>query len=205
MFAKQPNQFGLVNLGESTVPGIQVWLQNRVHLNDILQQQLLRAQQRMKAQADKHRSERQFEVGDMVFLKLQPYVQMSVARHSCQKLCFRYFGPYKVLARVGAVAYRLELPTGSAVHPVVHVSLLKKVLKPNIPVSNDLPLNCFDNPDTVQPEAVLRRQLIKRGKLAVPYGLVQLSGLPASLATWENLRQLQARFPSSPALGQADT
>lgn len=44
LLAKQPNHFGLVDLGESIVPDVQVWLQNRVHLNDILHQQLLRAQ-----------------------------------------------------------------------------------------------------------------------------------------------------------------
>nr|AAM08854.1 Hypothetical protein with similarity to putative retroelement [Oryza sativa Japonica Group] len=95
---------------------------------------------------------------------------------SCQKLSFRYFGPYRVLERVGAVAYRLELPPGSLIHLVVHVSLLKKMVKPGTQEQN------------VQPEAVLRRQLIKRGGAAVPYGLIRWSGLPEELATWENLR-----------------
>lgn len=49
----------------------------------------------MKRQADKGRSERSFAVDDMVFLKLQPYVQSSLARHSCNKLSFRFFGPFK--------------------------------------------------------------------------------------------------------------
>lgn len=91
LFARKSTQFGLVNMGESTVPDIQVWLQERAHMNEILHQQLVRAQQRMKNQADKHRSERQFAVGDQVYLKLQPYVQMSVAHRSCHKLSFRYF------------------------------------------------------------------------------------------------------------------
>jgi hypothetical protein len=87
----QGNQHSLDNMGESTVPDIQVWLQERAHMNEILHQQLVRAQQRIKNQADKHRSERQFVVGDQVYLKLQPYVQMSVAHRSCHKLSFRYF------------------------------------------------------------------------------------------------------------------
>lgn len=73
----------------------------------------------MKKQADGKRSERQFQVNDWVFMKLQPYVQSSIADRSSQKLAFKFFGPYKVLARVGQVAYRLELPASSSVHPVL--------------------------------------------------------------------------------------
>jgi ribosomal protein L21E len=40
----------------------------------MLQQQLLQAQQRMKAQADMYRCDREFQVGDLVYLKVQPYV-----------------------------------------------------------------------------------------------------------------------------------
>jgi hypothetical protein len=70
----------------------------------LLQQRLLRAQQCQKMQVDKHRSERSFEVGDSVYLKLQPYVQSSIATRASHKLSFLYFGPYQIIAKVGAVA-----------------------------------------------------------------------------------------------------
>jgi hypothetical protein len=57
----------------------------------------------------------------MVYLRLQPYVQTSVALRSSHKLSFRYFGPYKILQHVGQVAYKLELPPDARIHPVVHV------------------------------------------------------------------------------------
>ena len=92
----------------------------------------------MKSQADKHRTEREFEVGDMVYLKLQPYIQTSVAPRSNQKLSFKYFGPYKILQKVGNAAYKLELPPDAKIHSVVQVSLLKKHVSQSAVVSFDL-------------------------------------------------------------------
>lgn len=105
---------------------------------------------------------------------------------------------------MGAVAYRFDLPASSHVHPVVHVSLLKKAVKPDIQVSSDIPQHCFIDNVELTPVAVLRRQLIKRGKSVVSYGLIRWSGLPDELATWENLRQLKERFPAALAWGQAN-
>jgi len=79
----------------------------------------------MKRQADKGRSERVFSVGDKVVLKLQPYVQSSLLRRANHKLSFRFFGPFNILEKIGPVAYKLELPPSSSIHPVFHVSQLK--------------------------------------------------------------------------------
>ncbi|XP_066320522.1 uncharacterized protein [Miscanthus floridulus] len=155
----------------------------------------------MKTQADKRRSERTFAVGDSVYLKLQPYVQSSLAPRAHQKLSFRYFGPFKVIERIGSVAYKLELPPSSTIHLVFHVSLLKPatsskyvVSPPSLPdVDHDLPI----------PEAVLQRRLHPRHDGAVPQVLVKWSGLDASLATWEDEEALRQQFPQAPAWGHA--
>jgi hypothetical protein len=60
---------------------------------DLVQQHLARARHRMQTQANKRRSERSFVVGDWIYLKLQPYVQASLAPRANQKLAFRFFGP----------------------------------------------------------------------------------------------------------------
>lgn len=65
---------------------------------DDLKQNLLRAQEIMKNQADKTRRDVEFSVGDMVYLKLQSYRQKTVARRFCQKLAAKFYGHYKVIA-----------------------------------------------------------------------------------------------------------
>jgi hypothetical protein len=107
-------------------------------MHGLLRQHLSRAQDRMKRQADKGRSEREFQVGDRVFLKLQPYVQSSLAPWAHQKLAFKFFGPYSILQRIGKVAYRLDLPASATIHPVFHVSQLKQAVGDQV-VSSSLP------------------------------------------------------------------
>ncbi|KAJ8617731.1 hypothetical protein MRB53_013917 [Persea americana] len=105
----------------------------------LLRENLSVAQPRMKAQVDKQRSERSFEVGDFVYLRLQPHRQSLVAIRSFTKLAPRYYGPYRILDRIGPVAYKLELPTSSRIHPVFHVSCLKKKLGYSAVPSTTLP------------------------------------------------------------------
>jgi hypothetical protein len=79
----------------------------------------------MNQQVVKKWFERELSVGQWVYLKLQPYVQSSVAPQANQKLPYKFFGSFQVLARIGSVTYKLQLSQSSQVQPVYHVSQLK--------------------------------------------------------------------------------
>lgn len=119
------------------------WVQSRTEWNKKLKENLELAQNRMKQNADKWRMDKSFEVGNMVYLKLQPYRQSSVALRKINlKLSSKSYGPYKVLQKIGSVAYKLELPAGSLIHPVFHILMLKKSTR-GAAVSSILP--CTNN------------------------------------------------------------
>lgn len=97
------------------------------------------------------------------------------------------------------MAYRLQLPEHSTIHPVFHVFQLKLA----VPVTHDVqPLP--SSLDGLQvPEHVLQRRVAKVGAEVRLQVLVKWSGMPSSLATWEDMESLRQRFSRAPAWGQA--
>ncbi|KAJ1255464.1 hypothetical protein BS78_K215600 [Paspalum vaginatum] len=203
LYGHPPRHLGIANLQACTVPDLEQWLNERELLGRLIQQQLLRARQRMKNQADKHRSERSFEPGQMVYLKLQPHVQSSVVFRSNQKLAFRFYGPFKILQKVGAVAYKLELPPTAKMHPVVHVSQLKLQVAPHVQPRMDLDTICTDPLKLLHPVQILDRRLVQKGNSTRSQLLVQWYSLPSTMATWEEECDLRRRYPKAPVWGQS--
>jgi hypothetical protein len=130
LYGYTPRHFGIQTADSCAVLELGTWLLEREVMTQVIKQHLLRAQTRMKVQADKKRLEITFVVSDIVFLKLQPNVQSSLAPRAHQKLSFWYFGPYSITEKIGSVAYHLDLPASSSVHQVFHVSQLKKLVSP---------------------------------------------------------------------------
>ncbi|GKE37349.1 ty3-gypsy retrotransposon protein, partial [Tanacetum coccineum] len=94
--------------GESAVEVVDRTLQAREAAIEMLKFHLKRSQDRMKVYADRKRSEREFEVGMWVYLKLQPHRQVTIRKEQQHKLSPKYYGPFMILAKVGEVAYKLE-------------------------------------------------------------------------------------------------
>jgi hypothetical protein len=153
-----------------------------------LKDHLQRAQNQQKVQADKHRVERTFEVGDLVYLRLQSYRHASIKRSGAEKLQPRFFGPYRINRKVGVVAYELELAHGSKIHNVFHVSCLKRAMGQHITPLEILPPLDEEGQLILIPEEILEKKLRRR---SIKEYLVKWKDLPIEDATWESEQVIQ--------------
>ncbi|GJV01119.1 putative reverse transcriptase domain-containing protein [Tanacetum coccineum] len=115
-----------------------------------------------KSYADRRTKPSEFEVGDMVLLKVSPW-KGAVRFRKREKLSPRYIGPFKILTRVGPVAYTLELPKElEGIHSTFHVSNLKKCLAegdivvPMDEIQLDVKLHMIEEPVEVVDREVKR-------------------------------------------------
>ncbi|KAA0060331.1 Transposon Ty3-G Gag-Pol polyprotein [Cucumis melo var. makuwa] len=169
-------------------------LQSRDEMLAALKRHLQHAQERMKKFANVHRRDVVFDIGDRVFLKLQHYRQQSVAKKRCEKLSPRYFGPYTVLGRVGEVAYLLDLPETAKIHPVFHVSQLKKAVGDKHQVYPDIAMINDQMELVMEPENVTQLRWNKAER-DWEY-LVQWKDQPSHEATWESYAKLRHQIPN---------
>lgn len=181
--------------GETRVASVQKDLMDRDEALRQLKTQLLKAQERMKSQADKKRVDRSFMCGEWVFVKLRAHRQQSVVTRINAKLAAKYYGPYPIVERVGGVAYKLKLPEGSRVHPVFHVSLLKKAVG-NYQEDKELPDLLEDPVEACEPEAALASRKIKQQGEEVRQFLIHWKGKTMEEATWEEELMMRSQFPN---------
>ncbi|CAM8905618.1 unnamed protein product [Rhodiola kirilowii] len=184
-------------IGSTSSAAVEDLLTTRTHVIRALRTSLERAQLRMKHQADAHRVDKSYDVGDWAFVKLQPYRQLSVAQRTSNKLSKRYFGPFQILARIGPVAYRLDLPPSSKIHNVFHVSLLKPCKGDPTAAPVALPPSSIASHPTMRPMKLLGFRIICKGSVRIPQVLVQWENLSPTEATWVNAATFVKGNPSS--------
>ncbi|XP_074317962.1 uncharacterized protein LOC141654744 [Silene latifolia] len=119
---------------------------------------------------------------------------MSLAFRASAKISPRYFGPFPIIARVGNVAYKLQLPPEAKIHPVFHISVLRKHEGP-LPSVCSVPDIDEQQQLRAEPFALLDRKLVKKGNQAVVYVLIQWSNGDVTDATWEPYDDIAKRFP----------
>ena len=157
---------------------------------------ILIVQSRQKSYTDERRKDLQFDVGDMVFLKVAP--KKGVLRFKKKgKLSPRFVGPFEILERVSHVASRLALsPSFSAVHDVFHVSILRKYIAYLTHVVDFEPLQINES---LSYEEQFVKILAREVKMLRNRGIAVVKVLwqnhKAEEATWEREDDIRAQYP----------
>ena len=154
------------------------------------------SQDRQKSYADNRRRDLKFEVGDMVFLRISPW--KSVLRFGKRgKLSPRYIGPYRIVERIGEVAYLLELPSDlDRIHDVFHVFMLRKYIPDPSHVLTEQPVEIQENLTyEEEPVQILDcREQVLRNKTILLVKVLWRSHTVEE-ATWEHEEMMNRHYP----------
>nr|GEZ24992.1 putative reverse transcriptase domain-containing protein [Tanacetum cinerariifolium] len=162
----------------------------------LIKQRIQATQDREKSYADRKRKPMKFEVGDRVMLKVSHWKRV-IRFIKRGKLNLRYIGPFKVLAKVGDVAYRLELPRElSRVHHTFNVSNLKKCYADEPLV---MPLEGVHIDDTLQfmeePVEIMEREIKRLKQSRIPLVKVRWNSRRGPEFTWEREDSFKQKYP----------
>lgn len=195
VYGKSPPSLVDYVSNSTTIASLEELLGHRTQLLNQLRTNLQRVELRMKNQVDQDRTERSYNEDEWVFVKLQPYRQTSVAGRNNHKLTKRFYGPYRILQKIGPIAYKLKLPTEAKIHNVFHVSHLKKCHLDLTLHPAPLPPNISGGYPVLLPTKILGyRKILQAGK-EVSQVLVQWQNQPLAVTTWELLKDLQDDYP----------
>ncbi|GKB82024.1 hypothetical protein Tco_0948919 [Tanacetum coccineum] len=184
-----------VQVGEVQLTGPEIVQETTERIIQV-KQRMQAARDRQKSYADLKRKPMEFEVGDKVMLKVSPW--KGVVRFGKRgKLNPRFVGPFKVIKRVGDVAYKLELPEElSRVHNTFHVSNLKKCYADE-PLA--VPLDGLHFDDKLQfveePIEITDREVKRLKRSRIPLVKVRWNSKRGPEFTWEREDQFKKKYP----------
>ncbi|XP_021998143.1 uncharacterized protein LOC110895171 [Helianthus annuus] len=152
-------------------------------------------QDRQKSYADKRRRPIEFQVGDKVMLKVVPWKGVIRFRKR-GKLSLRFIGSFKIVERVGKVAYRLELPEElSGIHSTFHVSHLRKCLVDETIYIHYEDIEVDDRLNyVVKPMAILDRKVKILSNKEINQVKVKWEHRKGSDTTWEPEEEMQRLY-----------
>jgi hypothetical protein len=191
VYGRDPPTIRSYEPGETCVATVAQEMEERATFLDDIRYRLEQAQAVQKRVYDQHHRPVSFQVGDWALLRLRQRAAASLPRSAIGKLKPRYVGPYQVMELINEVAVRLQLPPGARLHDVFHVGVLKKFVG-NPPVVPPLLPPLLHGAVVPTPARVTRARLAR----GVRQVLVEWQGEPPASATWEDLDDLRARFPS---------
>ena len=178
-------------LGLAKLEAVDQELFNRDLVLQDLRTRLLQAQNSMKARYDAKHRPVHFQIGDLVLLKLHPHRQLSLSSSKYTKLSPRFYGPFPIIAKIGTVAYKLELPSSTKLHPVFHVSCLKPFHGSSVSIEPSLPVLTQGELQPL-PKAILDSRCVHNSNQV----LVHWDGLSPADSSWEDVSSFSSRFPS---------
>ncbi|KAJ4778469.1 polyprotein [Rhynchospora pubera] len=177
--------------GDSNIAAVDTCLKDRDDLLLDVRQRLLQAQQRMKTGYDRSHRDVSYSVGQWVLLRLNHRIAVGIRHKANAKLAPRFYGPYKIVDRVGEVAYRLELPANARIHDVFHVSFLKPFS--GIPPATLLPLPPMQNGHVIREPSAITSIRQQGNHIEV---LVEWKNHDKSDASWEEFSWFKDQFPT---------
>ena len=179
-------------LGEIKVEVVAREFRDRDEALRQLKHHLTIAQEQMRRTANAHWRDIQFDIDDWVYLKLRPHRHQS--QRINQKLAPHYYRPFQIEKKCGPMAYKLTLPSNSKVHPVFHVSLLKRAVATQT-INVVLPAEfSIEEVDIFTPHQILAHHSIKQQGVPIKEFLIQWHNKPVEEATWEDEFLLKSRF-----------
>jgi hypothetical protein len=134
-------------------------------------------------------------IGDMVYLKLQTYRYNAFNLHKSMKIQTKYYGPFRVLEKFGAVAYKIQFPDTKNIQNVFHVGQLKKHLCPMAMLQANLPLVTLEGYIKWEPVAVLDTRTLPHRDEITSHWKIQWKNLNEEHATWEDKFFIKVTFP----------
>nr|GEX69781.1 putative reverse transcriptase domain-containing protein [Tanacetum cinerariifolium] len=157
---------------------------------------LLTARSCQKSYANVRHRPLDFNVWDKVTLKVSPWKGV-IHFGKCKKLSPRYIGPFKILDRIGTVAYKLELPRElQGIHTPFHVSNLKKCLSDK---SLIIPLDEVQLDHKLyfikEPAEIMDREVKKLKQSHIPIVKVNWNSFRGPEYTWEREDQMKSKYP----------